>query len=380
MRVCVICNICSVMKTVEQWVEQQSPAGVVDVLLDKCLSQTTNMIQQNTACKEQHQLQTMSSTPALYLSLSMSPQSFLSVQLFSSSKTAPISSASLLTLFAANMSCNSLYKLRPLGSSPGGGVEEQSSLSSTISCPVVQLQIVTLNVSNVHTPTIGSNKLGFMLKLPGQTSRIGISMRQVLEVSISTISCTVVGTIKNVVTPNVLSPSASKMSPVVGELPSNTSRVAVILQIKEVWLQVATPLKNTPHDLVLVCIFASQWSRAVSRCGTSVMRVTVVRGQLHKQVMAQLMTILLQQDGEDVPDKVMMWCGQTLCVTYTGVSITYRVSSIYCTMCPLHKGVHYTGVSITLHKGVHDMGKGGVHNIQVSATQGCPLQSLLCFY
>jgi len=270
------------------------------------------MIGQNTTCKQQQQFQAMSTAcyPALYLSASMSPQSHLSVQLVSSSTTQePISSACVLTLFAANVSFNTLYKAHPSVqcSSPSlqDAVEEQSSISSTINCPRLQLQIVTLDVGDIHTPTIGSNKLGFMLKLPSQTSRIGIEMRNVVELSVTTTSGTVVGNIKNIVTPNVLSPSVNKISQIGGRSPTNTSRLAVLLQIKEVWLQVATPLKTTAQDLLLVCRFAGQWRSVVSRCVRSVTRVVDVKTQQHKQVMAQLMASLLQQDGEDVPDKVM---------------------------------------------------------------------------
>jgi len=301
------------MKTAESWVQQQSPTSVVDVLLDKCLAYTNNMIEQNKTCKQQQQLQTTSPAhyPVLYLSASMSSQSHVSVQLVSSKATQePISSACMLTLFAANLSFNTLYKVHPsvqcTSPSLRGAVEEQSSISSTINCPMLQLQIVTLNVSNTHTPTIRSNKLNFMLKLPSQTSRIGIEMRNVVELCVTTTNGTVVGNIKNIVTPNVLSPSANKMTQIGGELPTNTSRVAVLLQVKEVWLQVATPIKSTVQDLLLVCRFASQWRSVISQCVTSATRVVDVKIQQRKQVAAQLMSSLLQQDGEDMPDKVMI--------------------------------------------------------------------------
>ena len=301
------------------------------MLIDKCLTHTNNMIGQNTTCKQQQQLQA-TCYPALYLSASMSPQSHLSVQLVSSSATQePISSACVLTLFAANISFNTLYKTHPsvqcTSPSLQGAVEEQSSISSTINCPRLQLQIVTLNVGDIHTPTIGSNKLDFMLKLPSQTSWIGIEMRNVVELSITTTSGTVVGNIKNIVTPNVLSPSANKVSQIGGKSPTNTSRLAVLLQIREVWLQVATPLKTTAQDLLLVCKFADQWRSIVSCCVRSVIRVVDVKTQQHKQVMAELMASLLKQDGEDVPDKVrgnvVVWMCREMHMGWSYLIISY---------------------------------------------------------
>ena len=155
------------------------------------------MIQQNKACNEktqgqqqqqqqQQQLQSPplldgSDLPSLYFTAGMSTYSHISLQLVGSHKSnEPIASTSLLTVFAAGISYNALVKKH---SSPGDmaslparrtQMEKQSSLSSTINCQTLQVQIVTLNTNGGHTPTIGSPKLNFVLKLPSHASRVGI--------------------------------------------------------------------------------------------------------------------------------------------------------------------------------------------------------------
>ena len=255
--------------------EQRNPTAVVDVLLDKCLSYTTTMIQQNKACNEklqgqQQQRQSTASNgshhPSLYFTAEMSTHSHLSLQLVHTHNgREPITSTNLLTIFATGITCNTLVKN---GSSTcdvtvptrRNQLAKQLSMSSTINCQAVQLQVVTLNINGCHTPTIGSPKLNFVLKLPSHTSRVGVEMRNVVEMGMAGAGGTVLGTTRNVVTPNILSSSSTSKLPKSGDnVPVNMSRVTTIMQLKEMWLQAATPHKNTVKDLSLTCSFVSQW-------------------------------------------------------------------------------------------------------------------------
>ena len=247
----------------------------------------------------------------------MSTHSHISIQLIGSHKAnEPIASTSLLTVFAAGISYNALVKEH---SSPCDAaslparrtqLEKQSSLSSTINCQTLQLQIVTLNINGRHAPTIGSPKLNFVLKLPSHASRVGIEMKNVIEMGVAGAEGTVVGTKKNVVTPNILSSlsSATKLPKSGESVSANLQRVATMLQLKEVWLLSATPHKSTVHDLSLTCGFANQWHLTVSSCVSSIKKMLNVKAQQEKRVLAHLISDFLQEGGEDVTDMSSKVC------------------------------------------------------------------------
>lgn len=305
--------------------EQRNPTAVVDLLLDRCLSYTSNMIQQNKACSEksqqqQQQQQTQqqqqststggSNLPSLHFSVGMSTQSHISLQLVGTHNTTePITSTNLLTLFATDISCNMLVKNNSStndirSSTRKGPLEKQTSTSSTINCQALQLQIVTLNVSDCHVPVVGSSRLNFVLKLPSHASRIGIEMRDVVEMGVASAGGTVLGTTSNMVTSNILSSlsSTSRLPKSGDSVPTNTSRVATMLQLKEVWLQAATPHKSMVKDLSLACSFAKQWQLAASTCVSSIKKLLDVKVQQEKRVLAHVISDVLQQGGDDVTD------------------------------------------------------------------------------
>ena len=270
----------------------------------------------------------------------MSTQSHISLQLVSKHDTTqPVTSANVLTLFATGISCNALVKNHssPCEVNPPakrGQIEEQMSISSTINCQALQLQIVTLSITGCYTPTIGSSKLNFVLKLPSHASRNGIEMRGVVEMGLTSAGGTVVGTTKNVVTSNILSSlsSAAKLPRSGDNTPVDVSRVVIMFQLKETWLQAPTPHKSTIQDLLLTCSFANQWQLAVSSCIASVKKMLDVKVHQEKKVLAEVVSNFLQQGGENIPDMNNKVC---VCVCVCAVVCVCVYVCVCVIMCVL---------------------------------------------